>query len=52
MSATMDSTGRGGTYDAAIMWHNHSLTLLALGETEEAERLLRRAWERESRGDH
>jgi len=49
--AAMDSTGRGGTLDAAIKWHNQALVLIGLGETAEAERLLKRALDRFRRGD-
>ncbi|MBA2459192.1 MAG: hypothetical protein H0V43_09605, partial [Gemmatimonadales bacterium] len=39
--AAADSSGRGGTLSRAIMQHDLALSLLELGETAEAERILR-----------
>ena len=39
-AAIMDSGGRGGTMNRAIMQHDLALTLVEVGETAEAERLL------------
>jgi len=49
--ATMDSTGRGGTLSRAIHGHNMALTLTVLGETAEAETLLRSMLEVSERTD-
>jgi tetratricopeptide (TPR) repeat protein len=47
----MDSSGRSGMLDGAIMWHNYALILTSLGETAAAESFLHRALERFERSD-
>jgi eukaryotic-like serine/threonine-protein kinase len=49
--AVMDSTGRGGMLARAIMRHDLALTLVKLGETWEAQRILAEVLERSLRSD-
>jgi len=49
--AVIDSTGRGGTMNRAITEHDLAVTLIEVGETAEAERLLRDALLRAAHSD-
>jgi serine/threonine protein kinase len=49
--AMMDSSGRGGTLSRAIHGHNLALTLTTLGETAEADTLMRKNLEAFERSD-
>jgi tetratricopeptide (TPR) repeat protein len=49
--AVLDSTGRGGIMLAAVVDHDQALSLLDMGESVEAERLLHDVLQRVMRGD-